>query len=215
MILESFPNLHDSMVLFYEPVLSLLVPVPNLSWSTHASPAQFHTPLHCLWAAPCGLSWKNTTGTFPRGHAPCWGDVSWWWRASWGLPSCGTGNGCPPLHPRARQTAAPSTSGFGKTCVTPPVGFDLYHSSCAWRSLCTYIFQRAFPCNRVWEHEFKSIINFPLSSKHLFHHFKWFLNGCNALDLPAEITSVLSSKSEFLSPLALCSLQIIQWEFIW
>lgn len=82
-------------------------------------------------------------------------------------------------------------------------------------SLGTFIFQRAFRCNRVCEREFKSVINFPLSSKHLFHHFKWFLNGCNALDLPAEITSVLSSKPEFLFPLALCSLQIIQWEFIW
>lgn len=78
-----------------------------------------------------------------------------------------------------------------------------------------FIFQRVFHSKRVCKCEFKSVISFPLSSKHLFHHFKWFLNGCNALDLPAEITSVLSSKPEFLSPLALCSLQIIQWEFIW
>lgn len=77
------------------------------------------------------------------------------------------------------------------------------------------ISQRVFCCKKVCECEFKSAISFLLSSEHLFHHFKWFLNECNALDLPAEITSVLSSEPEFLSPLALCSLQIIQWEFIW
>lgn len=89
-------------------------------------------------------------------------------------------------------------------------------SAASWEILLgAFIFQRVFHSKRVCKCEFKSVISFPLSSKHLFHHFKWFLNGCNALDLPAEITSVLSSKPEFLSPLALCSLQIIQWEFIW
>lgn len=51
--------------------------------------------------------------------------------------------------------------------VPPPSGSDLHHSP----------HPRAFPWGLLFsrgplEHKFKSVINFPLSSSHLFAHFK-------------------------------------------
>lgn len=123
----------------------------------------------------------------------------------------------PSTVPMVREGWCPGGWTSGWTAGWPQLHSALICATCCIPADLTgaVISQRAFRCEKVCECEFKSAISFPLSSEHLFHHFKWFLNECNALDLPAEITSVLSSEPEFLSPFALCSLRIIQWEFIW